>query len=72
MTREKSPLATTTRRERPTRTLVTLLVLVAALVGALFAGVRWSDAAWTPKLALDLEGGTELILRPVATTAARR
>ncbi|NLF04846.1 MAG: protein translocase subunit SecD [Actinomycetales bacterium] len=31
----------------------------------LFAGVTWSDATWTPKLALDLEGGTQIILTPV-------
>src|SRR5690554_6556751 len=37
------------------------------LVGALLAGDRWSDASLTPKLALDLEGGTEIILQPVAT-----
>ncbi|QAY74988.1 protein translocase subunit SecD [Agromyces protaetiae] len=28
------------------------------------AGVIWGDASWTPKLALDLEGGTEIVLAP--------
>ena len=46
------------------RTLITLLVLIVAVFGALFAGTKWSDATWTPKLALDLEGGTQLILAP--------
>ncbi len=38
---------------------------MAALFGAIAAGSRWSDASWTPQLALDLEGGTQLILAPV-------
>lgn len=49
------------------RTLVTLGVLVLAIFGTLFAGTRLSDATWMPNLALDLEGGTQIILRPVAT-----
>jgi len=48
------------------RTLVTLAVLVTALLGTLLIGTRFSDASLTPKLALDLEGGTQVILRPVA------
>lgn len=60
-------MATTPRRERPVRALVTLAILMVGLVGALLAGDRWSDASLTPKLALDLEGGTEIILQPVAT-----
>jgi preprotein translocase subunit SecD len=59
-------LATTTRRERPARPLIILALLVATLAGALLAGTRWSDATATPQLALDLEGGTEIILQPVA------
>ncbi len=64
-------MATTARRERPVRSLVTLAILLLALVGALLAGVRWSDASLTPQLALDLEGGTEVILEPVATDGAQ-
>ena len=41
-------------------------MLLAALFGSLAAGTRWSDAGWAPELALDLEGGTQLILTPVA------
>ena len=52
------------------RTLVTLGVVIVALFGALFAGARWSDGSLAPKLALDLEGGTQLILQPV--TAERQ
>lgn len=46
---------------------MTFLVIIAALFGSLLAGTAFSDASLTPKLALDLEGGTQLILRPVAT-----
>lgn len=59
-------MAPPTRRRHPARTLLTLAVLTVAVFGAIFAGTRWSDASWTPKLALDLEGGTQLILAPVA------
>ncbi len=34
---------------------------------AVFIGTKTSDATWTPKLALDLEGGTQIILTPVTT-----
>ncbi|MCM1012562.1 MULTISPECIES: protein translocase subunit SecD [unclassified Brevibacterium] len=40
-------------------TIVTLILL-----GVLGAGIIWSDATPTPKLALDLEGGTSIILEP--------
>ena len=53
------------------RTLVTLAVLVVALLAGLLVGARASDASLTPNLALDLEGGTQLILRPVATDDAQ-
>ena len=64
-------MAKPVRRDRSTRPLVTLAVLVFGLLGALLAGVRWSDATILPKLALDLEGGTEIILEPVAEDGAR-
>ena len=63
-------MAQPTRRERPVRTLVTLGVLAAVLFGALIAGSHWSTATLTPKLALDLEGGTQIILTPVAENQA--
>lgn len=48
------------------RTLVTLGALIVLLFGGLLAGTQWSDASMTPKLALDLEGGTQIILTPVS------
>ncbi len=53
------------------RTLVSLGVLIVAIFGALFAGVTWDDATFTPKLALDLEGGTQIILQPVSEDGAQ-
>ena len=46
------------------RSLTWLLVLIAGLVGINAAGVIWGGGSWTPKLALDLEGGTQIVLAP--------
>ena len=46
------------------RSLTWLLVLVAGLVGINAAGVLWGGGSWAPKLALDLEGGTQIVLSP--------
>ncbi|WP_298120990.1 protein translocase subunit SecD [uncultured Aurantimicrobium sp.] len=46
------------------RSLTWLLVLVAGLFGINAAGVLWGGGSWTPKLALDLEGGTQIVLSP--------
>lgn len=39
-----------------------LLVLIVGLAGLITYGVFRSDASWTPKLALDLQGGTQILL----------
>lgn len=44
--------------------LVWLGIIIAGLVGINAAGVIWGGGSWTPKLALDLEGGTQIILAP--------
>jgi preprotein translocase subunit SecD len=38
------------------------LVILVGLVGLITLGVFRSDATWTPKLALDLQGGTQILL----------
>ncbi|MCF2571527.1 protein translocase subunit SecD [Brevibacterium sp. UCMA 11754] len=43
---------------------VWLSIVAALLLGVIAGGVVWSDATTTPKLALDLEGGTSIILEP--------
>ncbi|WP_273654631.1 protein translocase subunit SecD [Cellulomonas fimi] len=63
-------MAPPTRRHRPVRTLLWLGLLIVAIFGTIFAGTKTSDATWTPNLALDLEGGTQIILTPVAEDAS--
>lgn len=49
---------------RPVRTLLFLLFTLIMIFGSLGAGAQFSDASWRPNLALDLEGGTQIILTP--------
>lgn len=44
--------------------LVLLGLFIAILFGGIAAGTTWGSASWFPKLALDLEGGTQIILTP--------
>jgi len=61
-------LATTNRStSRPGRSLIGLGIIVLVLFGSIGIGTWQSDASWSPKLALDLEGGTQIILQPVTT-----
>lgn len=46
------------------RSLTWLGVIIVGLIAINGAGVLWGGASWTPKLALDLEGGTQIILAP--------
>jgi preprotein translocase subunit SecD len=57
-------------RTRPLRALLVFVVALAGIYGALFLGTRFSDATVLPKLALDLEGGTQIILTPRAEDGA--
>ena len=52
------------RNRGPLRTLAALTVIVFGLYGLLAAVSTWGDAQLTPKLGLDLQGGTQLILQP--------
>jgi preprotein translocase subunit SecD len=55
-------VARTTPVKKAWRSLAWLAVIIAALIGVNGAGVAWADWSWTPKLALDLEGGTQIVL----------
>ncbi|MEP7034277.1 MAG: protein translocase subunit SecD [Actinomycetota bacterium] len=57
-------MAINPRNRGPLRTLSVLIVIVFGLYGLLAAVSTWGDAQRTPKLGLDLEGGTQLILAP--------
>ena len=50
------------------RSLTWLFVLIAGLVAINGAGVIWGGGSWVPKLALDLEGGTQIVLAPQVQT----
>lgn len=56
---------------RPLRPLALLAILVIAIFASLGIGTKTSDASWAPKLALDLEGGTQLILTPKTTDGSQ-
>ncbi|WP_200329130.1 protein translocase subunit SecD [Leucobacter sp. L43] len=47
---------------RARRSLILLLVFIVGLAGLIAYGVFNSNATWTPKLALDLQGGTQVLL----------
>ncbi|GAA3238027.1 protein translocase subunit SecD [Nonomuraea helvata] len=55
----------TSRHSRPGRTLLVLLALIFALGGTMFL-----QKAFTPKLGLDLAGGTTMTLKPVTLNNA--
>ncbi len=79
--RETEKLAnSSTRRSRPVRTLVvfailTMLLPFAGLVAGTFLDGRSTDnpdgASLAPGLALDLEGGTQIILKPTTTDGSQ-
>ncbi|MDO8338452.1 MAG: protein translocase subunit SecD [Microcella sp.] len=57
-------MARSTPERRALRSLAWLLVIIIALIGGNAASVLWNEGSWTPRLALDLEGGTQLTLTP--------
>lgn len=57
-------MARSTPVKKAWRSLAWLAVIIVGLVALNGAGVLFSGASWAPKLALDLEGGTQIILAP--------
>lgn len=57
-------MARSTPERKALRSLVWLLVIIVGLVSANAASVALNEGEWTPRLALDLQGGTQLILEP--------
>ena len=57
-------VARSTPVKKAWRSLTWLLVIIIALVGLNGAQVLFAGGAWAPKLALDLEGGTQIVLEP--------
>jgi preprotein translocase subunit SecD len=52
------------------RNLIWLGVIIGLLIAGTGAGVLFSGAGWAPKLALDLQGGTQIVLTPKVNDAA--
>ena len=50
---------------KPLKVLASLAALTAVLVGLLVGANTWGTAQGAPKLGLDLEGGTQMVLEPV-------
>ena len=61
-------MASSTPVKKAWRSLAWLGVLLIALGGVNLFGVLQSDWQWTPKLALDLQGGTQITLSPLLET----
>lgn len=57
-------MARTGPKNTARRVLVWLGVILAVMTTVLAAGTMAGHASWAPKLALDLEGGTQMILAP--------
>ncbi|AMB58333.1 protein translocase subunit SecD [Microterricola viridarii] len=57
-------MAKSTPVKKAWRSLSWLAVIIVGLFAINAAGVMWGGGSWTPKLALDLEGGTQIILAP--------
>ncbi len=58
-------MALDARKRNPRRVLLALLVLTLALFGGIGVAHARSGGDLTPKLGLDLEGGTQMVLQPV-------
>ena len=58
-------MATNPHNRKPLRVLSALAAVIVGLYVLLFAVAQWGTAQTAPKLGLDLEGGTQMILQPV-------
>lgn len=54
------------KKRNPAKILITLAVFTAIALGALITGTAMGRTTMLPELALDLQGGTQLILTPTA------
>ena len=53
------------RTRGPRRTLWTFAAIIVALFAFVVSVNHWGTGQLTPKLGLDLEGGTQMVLEPV-------
>ena len=64
-------MAINPHNRKPLKVLSALAAVTLGLYGLLFAATTWGDAQWQPKLGLDLEGGTQIVLEPVLVGNAK-
>jgi preprotein translocase subunit SecD len=57
-------VARSTPVKKAWRSLIWLLVIVAGMTAIVGGATLWGGGSWAPKLALDLQGGTEIVLTP--------
>lgn len=57
-------MKTSRKDSKPLARLIFLLILIVSVFTTIFIGTIKSDASWTPGLAIDLGGGTNIILEP--------
>lgn len=62
-------MARSTQVRQAVRNLIWLAVIIAVLVVGTGAGVLFGGGTWAPKLALDLQGGTQIVLTPKVNDA---
>ncbi len=58
-------MALSPHARKPLKVLGGLAAIIAVLAGLLAGANTWGTAQWAPKLGLDLEGGTQMVLEPV-------
>ncbi|CAN5185419.1 protein translocase subunit SecD [soil metagenome] len=63
-------MARSTPVKKAWRSLIWLVVILAGLGAINWGSVLWSNGSWAPKLALDLQGGTQIILTPQVADGA--
>ncbi|HUH52982.1 MAG TPA: protein translocase subunit SecD [Microbacteriaceae bacterium] len=57
-------MAATPSVRKARKSLLALVIIIAAIAGLIGIGVARGETGWTPKLALDLQGGTQILLAP--------
>ncbi|WP_052466772.1 protein translocase subunit SecD [Mobilicoccus massiliensis] len=57
-------MATSSTSRSAWRALGAMAAVLLALVVGVFSTVQWAGGQWSPKLGLDLEGGTQMVLAP--------
>ncbi|HET8595455.1 MAG TPA: protein translocase subunit SecD [Intrasporangium sp.] len=60
-------MARSSEKRSATRSLTALIAIIIGLLAIVAGLAQWGGGQYTPRLGLDLEGGTEIVLEPVLT-----